>query len=580
MTEQRIQRRLAAILAADMVGYSRAMSEDELGTLGRLKAVRAEIFDPAVQRFGGRIFKTTGDGALAEFASAIEAVQCAIAVQRRLADLNEAVGGSQRITLRIGISLGDVIVDGDDLYGNGVNVAARMEALAKPGTICISGNIHEQCRHSLDLAFEDLGEQVVKNLDRPIRSYRVRLEGRSGPEDEVAPKLPDKPSIAILPFQNMSGDQEQEYFADGITEDIITALSRIRWLFVIARNSTFVYKGRAVDVKQAARELGVRYVLEGSVRKMGNRVRITAQLIDALSAAHHWAERYDRDLTDIFAVQDEITRNVAAAIEPRLLAAEGLRTQNRPPADLDMVARGMARYWRLTGADVEAAIGMLREAIARYPDYAPARSMLAFCLVLAGHFGWLPSFEVPALAVESAWRAMELDDNDPWAYLALGYVAFVDRRTDESISHFRRAIELNPNFAAAYGYLGYPLAFDARAEEAIENLLLAMRMSPHDRQNAMFMSGLAVAYYTTHRYDQAIEWGRKGVQQGAGNTGAYRILCASLAQAGRLDEARAVLDRLRSLQPHISLDWVARMVPYTAAHMPHFLDGLRKAGLT
>jgi adenylate cyclase len=436
--------------------------------------------------------------------------------------------------------------------------------------------VQEDVQGRLDVAFEDAGEQQLKNVARPVRVYRVRAA-------KPAPGLPDKPSIAVMPFNNMSGDPEQEYFADGITEDIITALSHIRWLFVIARNSSFVYKRRAVDVKQVARELGVRYVLEGSVRKIGNRVRITAQLVDALSGAHHWAEHFDRDLVDIFALQDEITRHVAGAIEPRLLAAEGIRSQSRPHGDLgawDLVARAMSHYWRATGPDVEAAIAMLKDAVARHPDYGPAHSMLAFCLVLAGHFGWLPLFEVPKGALESARRAVELDDNDPWAYLALGYVAFVARRTDDAAAQCRRAVELNPNFAAAHGYWGYALAFDGRSDEAIERLTLAIRMSPHDRQNSIYMGGLAVAHYLANRYDQAIEWAHKAVQQGPSMTAPHRILCASLAQAGRLDEAQAVLERVREMQPYISIDWVTRMVPYTPRQMPRFLEGLRKAGLT
>ena len=410
------------------------------------------------------------------------------------------------------------------------------------------------------MAFEDLGEQTVKNLDRPIRCFRLQLgfvaADNSAQQSDTAPGLPDKPSIAVLPFGNMSGDHEQEYFADGITEDIITAMSYVRWLFVIARNSSFVYKGRAVDVKQVARELGVRYVLEGSVRKVGNRVRITAQLVDAQSGAHHWAERYDRDLADIFALQDEITRSVAAAIEPRLLAAEGIRTLNRPSADLDawgMVARAMSRFWRMTGPDVAAAIGLLRDTVAHHPDYGPAHSMLAFCQVLTGHFGWLPSYEVPKSAVELARRAVELDDNDPWAYLALGYVAFVARQTDDAVAQYRRAVELNPNFAAAHGFWGYTLSFDGRSEEAIERIALAMRMSPRDRQNLIYMGGMAVAHYLSSRYEPAIEWARKAVQQGPSVTAPHRILCASLAQGGRIDEARAVLARVREMQPQSRL---------------------------
>lgn len=587
MGEERVRRRLAAILAADVVGYSRLMEGDQQGTLARLKSLRREVFEPKTKLRGGRIFKTTGDGALVEFTSAVDAVRSAVEIQRALAERNASIAGGEQLRLRIGISLGDVIVEGGDLYGNGVNVAARMQTLAEPGGICISGNVQEHVGDMLDVDFEDLGSQNVRNLDRPIRCFRLRMkvgtETPAAKQDDVAPKVPDRPSIAVLPLQNMNGDRDQEYFADGITEDIITALSHVRWLFVIARNSSFVYKGRAVDVKLVARELGVRYLLEGSVRKIGNRVRITAQLVDAQSGAHHWAERYDRDLADIFALQDEITRSVAAAIEPRLLAAEGIRTQSRPPADLDawdMVARAMSRFWRLTGADVEAAIALLKDAVARHPDYGPAHSMLAFCLVLTGHFGYLPLFDVPKLAVDLARRAVELDDGDPWAYLALGYVAFVARQTDDAAAQYRRAVELNPNFAAAHGYWGYTLAFDGRSEEAIERMSLAMRMSPHDRQNAIYMGGMAVSHYAAGRFEEAIEWARKAVQQGPSVTAPHRILCASLAQAGRLDDARAVLARVREMQPYISVSWIERMVPYTPTQMPRFLDGLKKAGLT
>lgn len=585
MSEERVQRRLAAILAADIVGYSRLMEGNEQGTLAGLKALRREVFQPKTAEYGGRIFKTTGDGALVEFTSAVDAVRSAIEIQRALVERNTHVARGQQLALRIGVSLGDVIVEGSDLYGNGVNVAVRMQTLAERGGICISGNVHEHVREALDVAFEDMGDQMVKNLDRPIRCFRLRpkaAEGSTAQLDTV-PQIPDQPSIAVLPFRNMSGDPHQEYFADGTTEDIITALSHIRWLFVIAHNSSFVYKGRAVDVKQVARELGVRYVLEGSVRKIGNRVRITAQLVDAKSAAHHWAERYDGDLADIFALQDEITRSVAAAIEPRLLVAEGIRTLNRPSADLDawgMVARAMSRFWRMTGPDVEAAIALLKDAVARHPDYGPAHSMLAFCLVMTGHFGWLLIDEVPKLAVDLARRAVELDDSDPWAYLALGYVAFVARQTDDAAAQYRRCVDLNPNFAAAHGYWGYALAFDGRSEEAIERMSRAMRMSPHDRQNPIYMGGMAVSHYLAGQFEEAIQWARRAVQQAPSVTAPHRILCASLAQAERLDEARVVLARVREMQPYISVDWVERMVPYTPAQMPRFLDGLRKAGLT
>jgi TolB-like protein/Flp pilus assembly protein TadD len=582
MGEGRVQRRLAAILAADVAGYSSLVGADEEGTLARLNAVHHEVIEPAIAAHHGRLFKTTGDGFLIEFASAVDAVRCADEIQSNLGGRNTGVPEGKRIELRIGINVGDVVVQEGDILGDGVNVAARLETIAERGGICISQRVHEDIEGKVALRFEWMGDQRLKNIVRPVAAYRATPTIAASIAAPVR-SLPNKPSIAVLSFENMSGDREQEYFADGITEDIITALSHIRWLFVIARNSSFIYKGRAVDVKQVARELGVRYVLEGSVRKLGTRVRITAQLVDGQSGAHHWAERYDRDLSDIFALQDEITRSVAGAIEPRLLAAEGTRTLSRPSADLDawdMVARAMSRFWHTTRPDVEAAIGVLEGTVARHPEYGPAHSMLAFCLVMTGHFGWVPLYEIPKTAIEMARRAVELDDNDPWAYLALGYVAFVRRETAEAAAQYRRATELNPNFAAAHGYWGYALSFDGQSDEAIERMSLAMRMSPHDRQNAIYMGGTAVAHYLAGRYTQAIEWARRAVQQGPSLPAPHRILCASLAQAGSLDDARVILARVKELQPYISIDWVERMVPYTPSQLPHFVDGLRKAGLT
>jgi TolB-like protein/Tfp pilus assembly protein PilF len=380
----------------------------------------------------------------------------------------------------------------------------------------------------------------------------------------------------------MSGDPEQEYFTDGITEDIITALSRLRWFFVIARNSTFSYKGKPVDVKQIGRELGVRYILEGSIRKIGNRVRITAQLINATTGAHLWAERYDRDLTDIFALQDEITQSVTAAIEPKLVEAEGVHFQGRSPEDLDawdLVMRAVASFWRMTAAESEAAIDMLRLAVQRYPNYAPAQSMLAFALLVSDHVGWAPAGKPYRLAADLAHRAAELDDNDPWAHLALGYLAFTARKTDDAVREFQRALDLNPNFAAAYGYLGWAVVFDGRHEEAIEYFQQAFRMSPHDPLIAFFYSGTCAAHYFARRFDEAVEWGRKTIQQRPGFIAGHRILCASLAQAGKTEELRAAMARLLELQPNISIAWLEEHVPYTPRAIAHFLDGMRKAGL-
>lgn len=588
MPSEQVKRRLAAIFIGDVVGYSKLMGADESGTLARLKAIRKELVDPKIAEFHGRVINRAGDSILIEFKSVIEALQCAVDVQRAMVDRNAGVEPVRRIEFRIGINLGDVIADKTGIFGDGVNIAARLQAEARPGGICISNQVHEDVAGKSGLGFDDLGELSLKNIARPVRAYQVRLdepeERSSAPAESVLGTLdlPEKPSIAVLPLVNMSGDAEQEYFADGITEDLITALSRIRWLFVIARNSTFVYKGRAVDVKQVARDLGVRYVLEGSVRKIANRVRITAQLIEAASSAHQWAERYDRELIDIFALQDEITQHVAAAIEPRLLAAEGIRAQSRSSQDLDawdLVMRANSLFWRLTKADSEAAITMLGDAVKRHADYAPAHSMLAFALLVSGYIGWIAIEPQLRRIADLAARAAELDDADPWAHLALGFHAVMTRRTNEATYEFQRALDLNPNFAAAHGYLGFALMFDDRTDDAISHLQQAIRMSPQDPQNAIFNVGLSAAHYLAARYAEAIDYGRKSVQQRPAYVGGYRILCAGLAQAGDSEEAGAVLARLKQLQPDISLASVQKHVPYLPGPMARFMEGLRKAGL-
>jgi TolB-like protein len=454
-----VARRLAAILAADVVGYSRLMGENEAETLATLKTHRAELIEPKIAEHNGRIVKLMGDGLLAEFGSIVEAVECATAIQQKMAERNADAPQEYRIDFRIGLNLGDVIVEGDDLYGDGVNVAARLEGLAEPGGICLSRAARNQVLGKVNIAFDDLGEFEVKNIALPIHVYQVAASSLKLAEESTSTDRPpvEKPSIAVLPFLNMSGDPEQEYFSDGITEDIITALSRLHWFLVIARNSTFVYKGKAVDVKQIGRELGVRYVLEGSVRKAANRIRVTAQLVDAKNGMHHWAQNYDREITDVFELQDDITQSVTAAIEPKLVAAEGMRSQNRSPKDLgawDLVTRALAHYGRMTKSESEIAIGLLRQAVEKYPDYGPAHSLLAFALLVSGHVGWISKSEDFSGAAKLARRAAELDDEDPWAHLALGYLAFTERQTDETVREYKRALELNPNFSTAFGYMG------------------------------------------------------------------------------------------------------------------------------
>ena len=589
MAEERVDRRLAAIFAGDIAGYSRLMGVDEEGTMRQLKAHRKQLVDPKITEHRGRVVKTTGDGMLVEFVSVVDAVRCAVDIQRGMAERNSEVPPDKRIEFRVGINVGDIISDSNDIYGDGVNVAARLEALADPGGIMVSRTVYDQVRDKLSFGFEDLGEQNVKNIAHPIGVHRVSLAEGAPPATfkstaAAEPSTANRPSIAVLPFANMSGDPEQEYFADGISEDIITGLSKLRWFFVIARNSSFIYKGKALDVKRAARELGVRYVLEGSVRKGGNRVRITAQLIDAATNNHIWADRYDGDLTDVFALQDEITKKVVAAIEPKLLEAEGIRSQNRSPEDLgawDMVIHANSLFWRLTKDEGEAAIAMLRGAVERYPNYAPAQSMLAFMMLVQGYLGW-SGVERESLVKQAgvlATRAAELDDSDPWAHLALGYVAYTMRRTDQAVEEFHRALDLNPNFAAAHGYLGLALALDGQSDQAIVHLKQAILMSPHDPQNAVFNMGLAGAHYLAGRYNEAVGFGRTALQLRHGWTGAHRVYVASLAQAGQIDEARSALARLKELHPEMSIAWIERNVPYTSSQMPKFIEGMRKAGL-
>jgi TolB-like protein/Flp pilus assembly protein TadD len=468
---------------------------------------------------------------------------------------------------------------------------ALMEHRANKGQVGLAVKQYQICRDALR---QNLDVEPDVETERVLARIRLARPGDAGATihsndtseagygDREQPARQEKPSIAVLPFLNLSGDPEQEYFSDGITEDIITALSRLRWFLVIAHNSTFVYKGKAVDIKQIRRELGVHYILEGSVQKAGNRVRITAQLVDARSGSHHWAQKYDREFTDIFKLQDDITQNVTAAIEPKLVAAEGLRSQGRSAKDLgawDLVMRALTHYGRMTTKESETAIVMLRQAVQEYPDYGPAHSLLAFAFLVSGHVGWIPESHDFHYAAELAHRAARLDDEDPWAHLSLGYLAFTERQTDEAVRQYMRALDLNPNFATAHGYLGWALVFDGQSDEALRYFQQALRMSPHDPLKAFFYSGTCVAHYYAHRYDEAIEWGRKAIRERPGFTAAHRILCASFAQAGRAEEARRAMKKLYEVQPNISIAWIEQYVPYTDRAMPHFLDGMRKAGL-
>jgi TolB-like protein len=576
--QARVERRLAAILAADVAGYSRLMGADEEGTLERLKALRRELVDPKIAEHHGRIVKTTGDGLLVEFASVVDAVRCAVAVQQAMPERNTSVAADSRIELRIGINLGDVIVEGDDLYGDGVNIAARIEALADAGGVFVSNTVHDHVRDRLPFVFEDLGEQQVKNIARPVRVYRVRDLGAAKSTSAPALPLPDKPSIAVLPFANMSGDPEQEYFADGMVEEIITALSRIRWLFVIARNSSFTYKGQAVDVKQVGRELGVRYVLEGSVRKAGGRVRITGQLIDATSGTHLWADRFDGSLEDIFDLQDKVAISVAGVIEPTLQAAETARSVNRPTKDLtayDLYLRALAAFYTRTKERTFEALGLLEQAIAIDRHYSPALAWAAMCHMTLVRDGWTEEPEISRRkGIDLAQRALEAGANDPRVLAnAANALGMFGEDIGTMIGLVDRALALNPSYARGWFVSGLLRVFAGQHDLAIKHAETAMRLSPRERVGTP-PSLMGLAYFFKRQFDEAAAKLLLALQDHPGFPSSYRTLAACYAHMGRLDEARAIVARLRAITPQV----VPSEVPFrNPEDRELYLSGLRLA---
>jgi TolB-like protein/class 3 adenylate cyclase len=484
LTGERVERRLAAVLAADVAGYSRLMAANEEGTLARLKAVRKALVDPAIASHRGRIVKTTGDGMLVEFASAVDAVRSAVEVQRSMAEQNAVVPQDQMIQFRIGIHVGDIIIDDNDIFGDGVNIAARLEGIAEPGGVCLSDDAYRQIRGKVEIACDDLGPQTLKNIAEPMRAWRVQLGGQSSATVKPASlvgqaptlALPDKPSIAVLPFQNMSGDPEQEYFADGIVEDIITALSRFGQLFVIARNSSFTYKGRAVDVKQVGRELGVRYVLEGSVRKAAKRIRITGQLIDATTGAHVWADRFEGGLDDIFDLQDQVTATVIGQLAPTLEKAEIERAKRKSTENLDAYdyhLRGFAKFYQNTKQSTDEALALFHKAIELDPEFAAAYGMAARCYAVRKINGWVTdrTHEV-AEVTHLAGRAVELGKDDAIALCTAGFaLAYVGGNLDFGAALVDRAISLNPNLAIAWSFGGMVRNYLGEPTKAIEYFL-------------------------------------------------------------------------------------------------------------
>jgi len=582
MAGARVERRLTAIFAGDVAGYSRLMGIDEEGTLARLSAHRREFLDPKISEHRGRIVKRTGDGILIEFASAVDAARCAVEVQRGMTERNAPVPPEKRIELRIGIHVGDIITEEGDIYGDGVNIAARLEGIAQPGGICISDDAYRQVRGKLDASFEDGGEQALKNIARPVRVYWLRSNEKSAIAATTL-ALPSKPSIAVLAFQNMSGDPEQEYFADGIAEDIITALSRLRWLFVVARNSSFTYKGKSADVRQVGRELGVRYVLEGSVRKTGNRVRINAQLIDASDGHHVWVDRYDRALEDIFAVQDEMTNQITSAIAPGIVAAEVQRAQAKDDDELSTWERLMHAHWhiqRFTREDFTEAIHLLDELLRHDPNNATALSDLAFALHFFGSFAWaddpLAAF---ARSREVARHAVASDDKDATAQSIAAIGELFSGRHDDAIRRLRRAIELDPNSNYAHGQLSAAYAFSGEAEAAIQQAQMAIRLSPRDFLNVIWHITTAWAHLSAERFQEAVDSAQGAIDCNPAFADAHGVLAAASAYLGRTADARASLDVFTSLIRGRLTDQLSARPFRRPADRERYLLGLHKAGL-
>ena len=588
MAEERVERRLAAILCADVAGYSRLMGADEEKTLAVLKGHRRELIDPLIDQHRGRIFKTTGDGMLIEFAAVVDAVRCAVVVQQGMEDRNANLPDSERICFRVGINLGDVMVDEGDMFGDGVNVAARIEALAAPGEICVSASVREQVGEKLPIRFADLGEHGVKNIARPVRVYRVE-KGAEPPIDpaddttKVPLPLPDKPSVAVLPFANMSGDPEQEYFADGMVEEIITALSRIRWLFVIARNSTFTYKGRAVDVKQIGRELGVRYVLEGSVRKGGNRVRITAQLIDATNGAHLWADRFDGSLEDVFELQDKVAISVAGVIEPTLRHSEIERARRKRPDSLDaydLYLRALPDAFAAMPEDADKALALLGKAIELEPDFAAAHAIIAFCHEQRYLRGGMQE-ETRIAALRHARQAIAAGGDDAAALATAGFViAVCGRDYEAALAAFDRSFALSSSSALALGFSSIVRAWKGDDAIAVEQANRALRLSPFDPQRNLPHVGLAYAHFAAGRFEETVAAASLATQSNPRFIVPIILHAAALGCLDRSEDAKTVVQRLLELQPGLTVGTAILSARYVnPENIAALANALRRAGL-
>jgi adenylate cyclase len=586
---QRVERKLAAIFAADAAGYSRLMGLDEVETLRRLSAHR-ETIDGLIAEYGGRIANTAGDSILAEFPSAVAAVQCAVEVQARLASANEGVPADRRLEFRIGVHVGDVMIRDGDLFGDGVNTAARLQTLAEPGGVCISSAVHEHVRRVLPHRFSDLGPQVAKNIDEPLRAYLLSSGGEAAPATVAAqPRrtkalpLPDRPSIAVLPFNNLSGDRDQEYFADGLVEDIITGLSRVRSFFVIARNSSFTYKGRAVDVRQVSRELGVRYVLEGSIRKAGPRVRITGQLIDATTGHHVWADRFDGEIKDIFELQDKITESVVGAVEPSIRLQEIKQARAKPTSYItayDLYLRALPHFYSMTREGFAEVRKLTNEALSIDPDFTLAKALGAYIRSISVSQCWHEPDDI-RVAVRMAREVLAEARDDPTSLrFAAQVLAYSAKDYESALGAIDRSLYLNPNSAQGYTGGGWVNAYAGRPLIAIDHFERAMRLSPIDPEKGIALSGIGMSHLMLERFEEALTWGASALQEMPNYGSSHRVVIGALVGLGRLEEARTAASRLLEVFPSYTLSLQKEINPWRdEAFAERYVEALRIAGI-
>ncbi|WP_192178280.1 adenylate/guanylate cyclase domain-containing protein [Mesorhizobium amorphae] len=558
------QRRLAAILACDVVGYSRLMERDERGTFERLKTYRKDLLEPLVSEHQGRIVKLTGDGMLCEFASVVNAVTSAMAIQQALAEHEAETPEEERIRFRIGVNLGDVVCEEDgDLYGDGVNIAVRLESIADPGAVVVSGTAYDHLQGKLDGGFTPLGDLRLKNIERPVRAYRVETD--AGASVTAPPPLPAKPSIAVLPFTNMSGDPDQEYFADGLVEDIITGLSRVNSFFVIARNSSFTYKGRAVDLRQVGRELGVRYVLEGSIRRAGSRVRISGQLVDAISGHHVWTDRFEGDVSDIFDLQDKVTESVVGAVEPRIRLEEIKQARMKPTDYIgayDLYLRALPRFYSMTREGFADVRRLTNEALSIDPGFTLAKALGAYIRSLSVSQCWHEPDDI-RVAVRMAREVLADARDDPTSLrFAAQVIAYSAKDYETALDTIERSLLLNPNSAQGYTGSGWVNAHSGRPLAAIEHFHRAMRLSPVDPEKGIALSGIAMSYLMLERYEEALAWGERALREMPNYGSSHRVVIMALVKLNRSDEAQAAARRLMEAFPTYTLGLQRQINPW------------------